>query len=265
MRSSVSTTQVNYERDRNNLISHIEDMRRDLGMSKYDPRLDLMDLPELEAKRDDLMRELELNRDLKDAERVQKDYADAEHAEIDSLRHLPGETELEKMPPGGKMARRYEGATMRITRGQLRKIISEEVARVISELDILNADTGELLAIDYLPSKYEDRISSVDGYDALYDKDFEALRKDVMFDPDVALDQLGEIASEMSDEVHGDLGTAIDLAKGLKMSYPKKWASAIRSKTIKDMYYDEPASYDEPLQFETIDDALTRWLAERMG
>jgi len=261
----LSKAQMSYESDRNSLIAVIEDMRRDLGMIKYDPRLDNMDLPALQSERDYLKRELEMYQDRKDAERAQKARVDAEKTEIDSLSHLPGERELEKMPPGGKMALRYEGAKMRITRGQLKKIIAEEVSHVISEMEIINADSGEILTVDSLPPKYDGRLTKSDGYDALYDPDFEALRKDLTLDPDVALDMLEEEAAEMYGEVQGDLGTALDMAMGLKMSFPKEWAAALTTRRIKDMYYDEPSDWDAPLEFKTIDDALARWLAERMG
>ncbi len=61
---------------------------------------------------------------------------------------------------------------MKITEGQLRKIIREEI-------EILNADTGELLTLDRLPPKYTGRLTKADGYDALYNSDFEALRRDL--------------------------------------------------------------------------------------
>ena len=142
---------------------------------------------------------------------------------------------------------------MKITQGQLRKIIREEI-------DILNADSGEVLAVDSLdslPPKYTGRLTKADGYDALYDSDFEALRRDLELDPDEALGMLEDLAAEEMGTAGGDLGTAIDIAMGFKVSYPKEWKAALTSQRIKDMYY-----YEE---FKTISDALARALAERMG
>lgn len=142
---------------------------------------------------------------------------------------------------------------MKITQGQLRKIIREEI-------EILNADSGEVLAVDRLPPKYTGRLTKADGYDALYDSDFEALRRDLELDPDEALGMLEDLAAEEIGPAGGDLGTAIDIAMGFKVSYPKEWKAALTSQHIKDMYYE-----DEGEQFKTISDALARFLAERMS
>jgi hypothetical protein len=48
---------------------------------------------------------------------------------------------------------------------------------------------------------------------------------------------------------------------GLKVSFPKEWTAALRTQRIVSMYYDE----DDEMEFETINDALARFLAERMG
>ena len=184
----------------------------------------------------------------------------AEEQEIDSLKPGPGEAALEKMPPGGKMAVRHEAKTS-VTKGQLQRIIKEEVARVIKEMEIVNFDSGELLTVDHLPPKYAGRLTKDEsGYDALYDQDFEALRRDLELDPDEALGMLEDLAAEEMGTAGGDLGTAIDIAMGFKMSYPKEWKAALTSRRVKDMYYE-----DEQLEFDTIDDALARFLAERMG
>jgi len=184
----------------------------------------------------------------------------AEEQEISSLKPGPGEAALEKMPPGGKMAVRHEGK-MSVTKGQLQRIIKEEVDRVIKEMEIVNFDSGELLTVDQLPSKYTGRLTKDEsGYDALYDQDFEALRRDLALDPDEALGMLEDYASEETGAAGGDLGTAIDIAMGFKMSYPKEWKAALTSQRNKDMYYE-----DEQMEFDTINDALARFLAERMG
>lgn len=153
---------------------------------------------------------------------------------------------------------------MRISTGQLRKIIAEEVKRALTEMEIVNADSGEILTVDKLPPKYAGRLTKSDGYDALYDPDFEALRKDLTLDPDTALDMLEEEAAEMYGDVQGDLGTAIDMAMGLKMSFPKEWAAALTTRRIKDMYYDDMGPDGGP-EYDSLDDALARFLAERMG
>jgi len=145
---------------------------------------------------------------------------------------------------------------MRISKGQLRKIIAEEVSRVISEMDVLNADTGELLAIDDLPFKYKDRITSVDGFYALYDKDFNALRADVernmpVFRPrsseydedlddmspdaaDAAFERLKVLARKDAANYLDDRGRGhrrggdafVDLADGLALTSPDDWETA---------------------------------------
>jgi hypothetical protein len=149
---------------------------------------------------------------------------------------------------------------MRISKGQLKKIISEEIKRAIKEMEIVNADSGEILSVDNLPAQYSGRLIKADGYDALYDQDFESLRKDLELNPDDALGMLEDFAAEEMGTVQGDLGTAIDLAMGLKHSYPKEWKAAASSQRIKNMYYG-----DDMGEFETINDALARFLAERMG
>jgi hypothetical protein len=184
----------------------------------------------------------------------------AEEQEIASLKPGPGEAALEKMPPGGKMAVRHE-SKMRVTSVQLQHIIKEEVFRVLNEMEIVNFDSGELLTVDQLPPKYAGRLTKDEsGYDALYDQDFEALRRDLELDPDDALGMLEDYASEEMGAAGGDLGTAIDIAMGFKMSYPKEWKAALAAQRIKNMYYE-----DEEMEFDTIDDALARFLAERMG
>jgi len=149
---------------------------------------------------------------------------------------------------------------MRISEGKLKKIISEEIKRVIKEMEIVNADSGEILSVDNLPAQYSGRLIKADGYDALYDQDFESLRKDLELNPDDALGMLENLAAEEMGTAQGDLGTAIDLAMGLKHSYPKEWKAAASSQRIKNMYYE-----DDMGEFETINDALARFLAERMG
>ena len=71
---------------------------------------------------------------------------------------------------------------------------------------------------------------------------------------------LEDLAAEEMGAAGGDLGTAIDIAMGFKVSYPKEWKAALTSQRIKDMYYE-----DEAMEFDTISDALARFLAERMG
>jgi hypothetical protein len=158
----------------------------------------------------------------------------------------------------------YESKGTKLSRGSLQQIIKEEVSRVLSEMEIVNADSGEILTVDKLPPKYAGRLTKADGYDALYDPDFEALRKDLTLDPDTALDMLEEEAAEMYGDVQGDLGTAIDMAMGLKMSFPKEWAAALTTRRIKDMYYDDMGPDGGP-EYDSLDDALARFLAERMG
>lgn len=172
------------------------------------------------------------------------------------------EMDLERLP-SGKTTRRHEGKKMRISKDRLTKIIKEEVSRVISELEIVNADSGEILTVDELPAKYAGRLTKDEsGYDVLYDPDFESLRRDLELDPDEALGMLEDMASEMMGEAQGDLGAAIDLAHGLQYSDPKIWKAALRSQRIKDFYYEAPDYGDD---FDTISDALARWLAEEMG
>jgi hypothetical protein len=186
---------------------------------------------------------------------------ESDEQEIAALQPSPGEITLEKMPPGGKMARRHEGKS-RVARSKLQQIISEEVKKVLREMEmIVNADSGEILIVDQLPPKYAGRLTKDEsGYDALYDQDFEALRRDLALDPDEALEMLEDYAAEEMGAAGGDLGTAIDIAMGFKLSYPKEWKAALTSQRIKDMYYE-----DEELEFENINDALARFLAERMG
>ena len=185
---------------------------------------------------------------------------ESDEQEIAALQPSPGEVALEKMPPGGKMARRHEGKS-RAARSKLQQIISEEVKKVLKEMEIVNADSGEILTVDQLPAKYAGRITKDEsGYDALYDQDFEALRQDLMLDPDEALEMLEDLAAEEMGTAGGDLGTAIDIAMGFKVSYPKEWKAALTTRRIKNMYYE-----DEGLEFENINDALARFLAERMG
>lgn len=148
---------------------------------------------------------------------------------------------------------------MKLTAGQLKKIIKEEVNRVLGEMEIVNADSGEILTVEKLPPKYGGRLTKVDGYPALYDPDFESLRRDLTLDPDQALDTLEDLAADEMGAAGGDLGTAIDIAMGFKMSYPKEWKAALTSQRVKDMYY------DSDMNFHTVDDALARFLAERMG
>ena len=154
---------------------------------------------------------------------------------------------------------------MRISKGQLKKIIAEEVSRVISEMDVLNADTVELLAVDALPPKYAGRLTKADGYDALYNPDFEALRKDLTLDPDAALGMLKEEAAEMYGEVQGDLGTAIDMAMGLKMSFPKEWAAALTTRRIKGIVSDTLDDDEAYAEFEAFLDTQRRGAFLRRG
>lgn len=140
---------------------------------------------------------------------------------------------------------------MRITESQLRRIVREAI-------EIINQESGEVLAVDQLPSAYKDRVTKDGNYFALSNSDFESLRNDLTLDPDEALAELEDEAGELSGEAQGDLGTAIELAAGLKMSDPEKWSAALGSKRITEYYYDEDS-------FESKDDALTRWLAERMS
>jgi hypothetical protein len=148
---------------------------------------------------------------------------------------------------------------MKLTAGRLKKIIKEEVNRVLGEMEIVNADSGEILTVEKLPPKYGSRLTKVDGYPALYDPDFESLRRDFTLGPDQALDILEDLAANEMGAVGGDLGVAIDIAMGFKMSYPKEWKAALTSQRVKDMYY------DSDMNFHTVDDALARFLAERMG
>jgi hypothetical protein len=192
-----------------------------------------------------------------------REEREASESEIAGLMPTAAEMEQERMSVG-KSARRYEGK-MKITRSALARIIKEEVARALQEaMEVVNADSGEILTVDSLPPKYAGRLTKSDGYDALYDPDFEALRRDLELDPDVALDMLEEEAAGMYGEVQGDLGTAIDMAMGLKMSFPKEWKAALTTRRIKDMYYDDMDTDTGP-EYDSIDAALARFLAERMG
>lgn len=154
---------------------------------------------------------------------------------------------------------------MRISKGQLKKIIAEEVSRVISEMDVLNADTVELLAVDALPPKYAGRLTKADGYDALYNPDFEALRKDLTLDPDAALGMLEEEAAEEMGAAGGDLGTAIDIAVGFKISYPDEWKAAIRASLIKGIVRDTLDDDEAYAEFEAFLDTQRRGAFLRRG
>ena len=257
----IGQAQIDFESKRSTLIDEIEDLRRDLGMSKYDPKLDLMGLDDLRMMRDSFIRELEDQRDLDQAQAEEDKISAEREAEIQSLKHLPGEAEIEKTRVGLVPFSRTDETKMKLTKSQLQRIISEEVASVIKEMEIVNFDSGELLTVDKLPDKYAGRLTSdEDGHAALYDQDFEALRRDLELDPDDALSMLEDLAAEEMGTAQGDLGTAIDLAMGLKHSFPKEWKAATLSRRIKDMYYE-----DDMGEFDTINDALARFLAERMG
>lgn len=250
------------------LAIYSDDHKSVRGYRPRDANLSRLSEEEIEALIDSLHAEMTQ----KAQDRQWHKERDIEHqaaeGEISSLQPEPGENE---MPPGGKMSRRYENyerraMKMRITKGLLSRIVREEVAQAIREaMEIVNADSGEVLTVDSLPTKYADRMTKSDGHDALYDPDFEALRRDLELDPDVALDMLEEEAAGMYGDVQGDLGTAIDMAMGLKMSFPKEWAAALTTRRIKDMYYDDMGYDDEGPLYDTIDDALARFLAERMG
>ena len=148
----------------------------------------------------------------------------------------------------------YNGGIMRITETQLRRVIREAI-------EILNADSGELLTVDKLPPKYTGRLTKVDGHDALYDSDFESLRQDIVLDPDEALDMLGELVSDDADSTDLDLDTAIDIAMGYKHSHPDEWKAALKADRIYDMYLDDFG--DDYTPYESPDDALASYLAER--
>ncbi len=157
---------------------------------------------------------------------------------------------------------------MKITEGQLRKIIREEI-------EILNADSGEVLTVDALPPKYAGRLTKADGHDALYNPDFEALRQDLMLDPDEAVGMLEGYAAEEMEAAGGDLGTAIDIAVGFKISYPDEWKAALRAPRIKgivsntldddEAYAEAEAFLDMQREFRLEDYALAHFLAERMA
>jgi len=168
---------------------------------------------------------------------------------------------------------------MKIKLSQLKRLIREE-------LDILNAESGEVLTVDEIPSDFKGLIlpKHVDGLHALSDKDFEKLRNflksakpagrssvgaDIEDVEDVsglsskdaieALSLLEDEANSMADEVKGDLGVALDLARGMKFSMPEEWAAAVNAPEIEDYYRVNRR------KFESKDDALARWLAELMG
>lgn len=229
---------------------------------------------QLTAMIDDLYEYMKTEKDYYKQYEEQDAQMAADEQELASLKPGPGEAALEKMPPGGKMARRHEGKS-RITKAQLQRIIKEEVSRVIKEMEIINADSGEVLTVDQLPPKYSGRLTKADGYDALYDQDFKALRQDLMLDPDEAVGMLEDYAAEEMVTAGGDLGTAIDIAVGFKVSYPKEWKAALTSQRIKgivsdtlgddEAYAEAEAFLDMQRGFRLEDYALARFLAERMG
>ena len=144
---------------------------------------------------------------------------------------------------------------MKITESHLRKIVREAI-------EIINQESGEVLTVDQVPPLYKDRLMKDGNHLTLHDSDFESLRNDLTLDPDEALADLEEEAADMMGEAHGDLGTAIDLALGLKLNDPKKWSAALKTQRIKEFYYDQDSYGDS---FRSKDDALATWLAERMS
>jgi hypothetical protein len=195
-------------------------------------------------------------------------------AMIDELRAEMGESTQARITHESSTSAQHEGKT-RVTKAQLQRIIKEEISRVIKEMEIINADSGEVLTVDQLPPKYSGRLTKADGYDALYNPDFEALRQDLMLDPDEALGMLEEEAAEEMGAAGGDLGTAIDIAVGFKISYPDEWKAALRAPRIKgivsdtlgddEAYAEAEAFLDMQRGFRLEDYALARFLAERMG
>jgi hypothetical protein len=143
---------------------------------------------------------------------------------------------------------------MRITKGQLARIIKEEVARALLEAEVINADSGEVLK---LPPGLEGEY--VDGQELMNDE-FEALRAQVAprksagprrrWSPDrdavdtardypgspstaTAVERLMLLAREaaddwMADNPGGDIAdVAYDLAAGLRWSADgDDWADA---------------------------------------
>jgi len=141
---------------------------------------------------------------------------------------------------------------MKITIGNLRRLIRETI-------DIVNSETGEILTVDSVPPKFAGRMKNGE----LLNVDFMALVKELTLDPDEALRDLEDRAGDpMSGQ--DDLGTAIDMARGLEMDMPKEWQAALKSKRIAEFYSDSLRGDDENY-FRNKSEALARWLAERMG
>jgi len=141
---------------------------------------------------------------------------------------------------------------MKITIGNLRRLIRETI-------DIVNSETGEILTVDSVPPKFAGRMKNGE----LLNVDFMALVKELTLDPDEALRDLEDRAGEIMSG-QDDLGTAIDMARGLEMDMPKEWQAALKSKRIAEFYSDSLRGDDENY-FRNKSEALARWLAERMG
>jgi len=141
---------------------------------------------------------------------------------------------------------------MKITIGNLRRLIRETI-------DIVNSETGEILTVDSVPPKFAGRMKNGE----LLNVDFMALVKELTLDPDEALRDLEDRAGEIMSG-QDDLGTAIDMARGLEMDMPKEWQAALESKRIAEFYSDSLRGDDENY-FRNKSEALARWLAERMG
>lgn len=96
--------------------------------------------------------------DIETEELESRERAELETSETEIAGLMPSaeEIELERLP-AGKVARRYEGKKMRISKDRLAKIIKEEAARVIFEMEIVNAETGELITLSpELEGEYND-------------------------------------------------------------------------------------------------------------
>ena len=141
---------------------------------------------------------------------------------------------------------------MKITIGKLRRLIRETI-------DIVNSETGEILTVDSVPPKFAGRMKNGE----LLNVDFMALVDELTLDPDEALGDLEDRAGEIMSG-QDDLGTAIDMARGLEMDMPKEWQAALKSKRIAEFYSDSLRGDDENY-FRNKSEALARWLAERMG
>ena len=191
-------------------------------------------------------------------------YIEPENDNVEWLKNEIEYLRSQESDLGTEQNRTQENKTMKLTKSQLKRIISEEVSRVMGrqEISVLNSESGEVMDVNEIP----DEMTSweEEGMQAVSDVDFEILRKSNTLEPDDALRMLEDECELLDMPSMNDLGTAIDIAMGIKATHPKEWSTAKRSERIKDMYYADGEDGEE-MQFTSMDDALARWLAERFG